>query len=174
VLRVSGVRTVVVSWQPEQDRFEARGTHPVTIPINAPHGDGPATGFSATELLLAGAGSCSTWDVVEIMRKARQDLRGLDVEVVGEQAVTEPWQYDRLRLRYTFRGHGISRERAERAVALSVEKYCSVLATLRGVAKIETEVVVIDEPAGEPTTTASTAEGPAIDDDLPPGLPDLD
>jgi putative redox protein len=170
------MRTVTVSWKPDQDRFEARGTHPVTIPINAPHGDGPATGFSATELLLAGAGSCSTWDVVEIMRKGREDLTGLEVEVVGEQAISEPWHYDRLRLRYTFRGHGISRERAERAVALSVEKYCSVVATIRGVAKIETEVVVIDEPADDAATTGepgSTTGRPSADDDLPPGLPDL-
>ena len=163
------MRTVTVTWQPEQDRFEARGTHPVTIPINAPHGDGPSTGFSATELLLAGAGSCSTWDVVEIMRKARQDLTGLEVQVVGEQAAEEPWEYRRLWLRFTFHGRGISQERAERAVALSVEKYCSVLATLRGVATIETEVVVVevgadaDADAGEPPSYPPTA-----DDDLPP------
>lgn len=165
------MRTVTVVWQPELDRFEAHGTHPVTIPINAPHGDGPAAGFSATELLLAGAGSCSTWDVVEIMRKARQDLTGLDVVVVGEQAADEPWQYERLRLRYTFRGRGISLERAERAVALSVEKYCSVLATLRGVATIETEVVVVDE-VGEVGEVAIATEPPSYrpspDDDMPP------
>jgi putative redox protein len=160
------VRTVTVVWHPDQDRFEARGTHPISIPINAPHGGGPATGFSATELLLAGAGSCSTWDVVEIMRKARQQLSALEVEVVGDQATTEPWQYERLRLRYTFRGRNLDRRGAERAVALSVEKYCSVLATLRGVATVETEVVVeeaSDDDLVEPLPTA-----PSRDDDLAP------
>lgn len=162
------MRTVNVSWRPVEDRFEARGTHPFSIPINAPHAGGPANGFSATELLLAGAGSCSTWDVVEIMRKSRQDLTGLEVEVVGEQAASEPWPYEWIHLRFTFHGRGISQRRAEKAVALSVEKYCSVLATLRGVARIETEVVVIDE-GGQPAPAPAPYE-PSPDDDAP--MPD--
>ncbi len=158
--------TVTVTWRPEEGRFEARGSHPVTIPVNAPHGDSPATGFSASELLLAGAGSCSTWDIVEIMHKARQEVTGLEVRVVGQQAADPPWQYQRLALRFTFRGRGITRAIAERAVTLSVEKYCSVLATLRGVASIETEVVV------EEDATAYPAPDPedAVDDDAPPGI----
>ena len=111
---------------------------------------------------MAGAGSCSTWDVVEIMRKARQDLTGLTVEVVGEQAPDPPSNYERLTLRYTFRGRGISRETAERAVTLSVEKYCAVVATVRGVAAIETEVMVEEDP----TTPSLPEVGPSVDDDL--------
>ena len=72
-------------------------------------------------------------------------------------------------VRYTFRGRGISRQRAERAVALSVEKYCSVLATVRGVATVETEVVVIDDPADEAEPGQDlTTYPPTTDDDLPP------
>ncbi len=161
------MRTVTVTWRPEQGRFEARGTHPVTIPVNAPHGDGAATGFSASELLLAGAGSCSTWDIVEIMRKARQDVTGLEVQVVGQQAADPPWQYERLALRFTFRGRGITRATAERAVMLSVDKFCSVLATLRGAASIETEVVVEEDATAPPAPDL----GDAVDDDAPRGIP---
>ena len=152
------MKTVTVTWRPELDRFDARGSHPVTIPVNAPHADGPPTGFSATELLLAGAGACSTWDIVEIMRKSRQDLTGLAVDVIGEQAADPPWHYERIALRFTFRGNGIARAAAERAVSLSVDKYCSVVATVRGVANIETEVVVIEDgPMHPPDEAARTS-----------------
>lgn len=137
---------VTVTWRPEADRFDATGSHPFTIPINAPHSDARTSGFSAAELLLAGAGSCSTWDVVEILRKQRQELTGLSVEVVGQQATEAPWPYEHLLLRFTVRGRNISDKRARRAVELSVDRYCSAINTLRGVARIETEVVVEEEP----------------------------
>ncbi len=160
------MRTVTVTWRPDHGRFEARGSHPVTIPVNAPHGDGPPTGFSAAELLLAGAGSCSIWDIVEIMGKSRRELTGLEVQVVGEQATDPPWPYQRLTLRFTLRGRGITQSVAERAVALSVERYCSVLATVRETASIETEVVVEVDATAHPAPDL----GDAVDDDAPPGI----
>jgi hypothetical protein len=58
------MKTVTIEWRPAQMRFDARGGHPgQAIAINAPH-DGVPTGFSASELLLAGAGGCSAWDVI--------------------------------------------------------------------------------------------------------------
>ena len=102
------MRTVSVSWDKEGDRFVALGSHvehPITI--NAPrtpdetHG---ATGFSATELLLAGAGACSAWDVVEIMRKRRAAIASLDVTVEGEQQDDPPWTYRRVALHYRVTG----------------------------------------------------------------------
>ncbi len=135
------MKLVTVSWQPDLDRFEARGSHPGHhVAVNAPHASGPPTGFSAAELLLASAGSCSAWDVLEILRKKRQQVSGVDVEVAGEQAADPPWPFVRVRLHYRIRGRDVSERAAERAVRLSVERYCSVLATIRGVAEVSTEV----------------------------------
>ena len=78
------MRTVSISWDPAAEQFHAIGTHRVhEVVINAPERepapDGahrPATGFSPTELLLAGAGSCAGWDVVLILRKQLADFAG--------------------------------------------------------------------------------------------------
>ncbi len=153
------MKTVTIAWQPDAARFEARGGHEgQTLAINAPHESGPVTGFSATELLLAGAGACSAWDVVEILRKQQQHISAVEVEVRGEQDEQPPWPYRRLQLRFTVRGTGLRLAAVQRAVELSVERYCSVLATVRGVAAIETEVEVTDDEgtniqAGTPART---------------------
>ena len=144
------MRTVMVEWQPDEERFTASGTHHGrTIEINAPHAPDsghPATGFSPTELLLAGAGACAAWDVVEILRKGRQPLLGLDVRVTGEQAPEPPHEYRSISVHFVVRGRALRVASVERAVRLSCERYCSVLATTRGVAHVVStfEIVAAD------------------------------
>ncbi len=147
------MRTVRVAWEPETERFKASGTHPgATIAINAPHepgSDHPATGFSASELILAGVGSCAAWDIVEILRKGRQDVTGIDVRVEGTQDPQQPWPYRSIVLHFTIRGRDVSESAVERAIALSAERHCSAIATVRGVAQISTtfEVLAVDDAA---------------------------
>jgi putative redox protein len=154
------MKVVTVTWEPGADRFEAFGTHPGHgIRINAPHEDGPPTGFSASELLLAAAGSCSAWDVIEILRKKRQPVRGVQVEVSGEQAADHPNAFVRITLIYRVSGDRLDRAAVERAVQLSAERYCPVIATVRGVAEVATEIELSDVPSqpseGAPEETAS-------------------
>jgi putative redox protein len=150
---MAAVKVVSVTWQPEADRFEASGTHPgQRILVNAPH-EGPPTGFSASELLLAAAGSCSGWDVIEVLLKKRQPVTGVEVEVRGEQPADYPKPFTRITLIYRVTGRGLSRAAVERAVSLSAERYCPVIATVRGVAKVVTEIELLDESAGGPTQT---------------------
>ena len=140
------MKIVRVSWEPDGTRFVAEGTHSGrTIAINAPDHDPPATGFSASELLLAGIGACSAWDVLDMLRKQRQHVTAVEVTVSGEQEASPPWPYRRIEVGYEVRGRGVSRSAVERAVSLSVTKYCSVMATVRPTATIETSVEVIDE-----------------------------
>jgi putative redox protein len=131
-----GMKTVLVTWQPEADRFEAEGgLKGHVVHINGPH-DGRPTGFSASELLLASAGACSAWDVVEILRKQRQDLTALEVSVEGEQLDHPPYSYETVNLVFRASGHGLDPAKVQRAVALSEERYCAVIGTIRGVARI--------------------------------------
>ena len=139
------MKTVTLTWQPDRDRFEAAGGHAgQSVRINAPHGDGPPAGFSAAELLLAAAAGCSAWDVVEILRKQRQTLSGLEVAVHGTQASSPPNQFTDVELAYTAHGTGLDAAKVERAVLLSVERYCSVINTIRGVARIATRVEIVE------------------------------
>jgi putative redox protein len=145
---------VQVSWRPGTARFVARGASgaPITVPApdepagvpldDGPHG--PAAGPGPAELLLVAGGSCAAWDVVEILRKGRQDVTGIDVAVDGEQEAEMPWTFRRVVLRFTVRGHGLSVPKVERAVALSVERYCSVLSTVAAAATIEHRTDVVE------------------------------
>ena len=141
------MRTVTVSWDTTHERFVAEGTHRGReIHINAPaqpdSGRKP-TGFSATELLLAGAGACAAWDVVEILRKRRAHVRSLDVTVEGEQLPDPPWTYQRIALNFRVGCDEMPFAVIGRIVRLSIVRYCSVITTVAGLAAIEATVELI-------------------------------
>ncbi len=80
-------------------------------------------------LLLACAG-CSGADVVTILQKMRVRLTALRIDVEGTRRAEEPRRYVAVRFVYRLSGDGVDRAKAERAVALSLEKYCSVVHSL--------------------------------------------
>jgi putative redox protein len=138
---MAAMKVVTVTWEPGLNRFDAIGTHRGQhVLVNAPHDAGRPTGFSASELLLASAGSCSAWDVIEILRKKRQRVAGVQVEVRGEQATAQPKPFIDVTLVYRVSGAGLERAAVERAVRLSAERYCPVIATIRGVARVSTQI----------------------------------
>ncbi len=144
------MRTVHVAWDPDSERFTASGTHPgQVININAPHTSTghAASGFSATELLLAGAGACAAWDVVGILRKQRQELVSLEVRVEGHQDEAPPHAYHRIGVHFRVTGRGLSQGGVERAVRISIDRYCSVIQTIRPHAEVEDSVEVLEAPA---------------------------
>lgn len=77
------------------------------------------------ELLLAGAGGCSAFDVVLILKRARQAVSGCEVRVEGDRADTDPKVFTHIRMVYKVTGKELKPEAVERAVRLSHEKYCS-------------------------------------------------
>jgi putative redox protein len=141
------VRTVSVSWDQEGGRFIALGSHQShPISVNAPRADEESrgsTGFSATELLLAGAGTCSAWDVVEILRKRRASVHSLDVTVEGEQQDDPPWTYRRVALHYRVVCESLTYPVVARVIRLSIVRYCSVITTIAAAAAIEATVEVV-------------------------------
>jgi len=141
------MKTVSVVLEPDASRFVALGTHRgQVVNINAPKltdERGGPTGFSASELLLASAGACSAWDVLEMVRKRRQQLTSLDVTVEGEQSTEPPWAYERVTLHFRLAGKGLRRGVLEHVIRLSCVRYCSVLATIKGVARIEATLEVV-------------------------------
>ena len=157
------MKTVTIDWQPTLARFEALGGHPGrTVTMNAPH-DGAPTGFSASELLLAGAGACSAWDVVEILTKQRQRVTAIQVRVEGDQASSPPWPYEHVRLHFTVTGHRLNGRKVRKAVELSERRYCAVIGTIRGVAEVTCAVDVREadpELAAAPDAPAPEAAAP--------------
>jgi putative redox protein len=96
-------------------------------------------GVSPSQMLLVALASCSSVDVVEILKKKRKKLTSLEVTVTGEQDPEPPWAYRRIHLAYRMGGQGLTDKAVSQAIQLSHEKYCSVAATVRGVAQITTE-----------------------------------
>ena len=107
-----------------------------SIVIGTAEGDAPKPGPSAMELVLMGAGSCSAWDVVEILKKARQKFDDVVVELEAERAKEAPKVFTRINLHFIVTGRAVDPKRVERAINLSVEKYCSATAMLQKTAVV--------------------------------------
>lgn len=99
--------------------------------------DGPADaggrniGIRPMEMLLLGVGGCAAFDVVSILRKARQDVSGCVAEVEAERADAIPAVFEKIHIRFIVSGRGLDESRVRRAVELSAEKYCSASIMLR-------------------------------------------
>lgn len=101
------------------------------------------TGVSPSQLLLIGLSACTAYDVLDIMEKKRKPLTLLEISAEGEQNPDPPWAYRRIVLRYRVSGKELTEKAVAQAIELSQKKYCSVAATVRGVAQIETEFEIV-------------------------------
>ena len=99
--------------------------------------EGP--GVSPMQLLLLGVGGCTAIDVVDILRKQRQPLEDLEVLVTGDRAEDYPKPWRAMHIHYIFYGSGLDPRKIERAIELSVEKYCGAHATVAGIAAMSHE-----------------------------------
>lgn len=136
----TNLREARLEWLGEGLRFRALGTEPATPAIEI-DGDGQ-NGPSPMIALLLAAGGCTGADVVSILQKMRVRLAQVTIEVGGRRREEHPRRYESLHLRYTVSGEGLDAEKAARAVALSLEKYCSVLHSLAPDLKVTHEVVL--------------------------------
>ena len=101
---------------------------------------GHNSGFRPTQLLLAAVGGCSAIDVLMILKKQKQKVDSLEIEVDGEKEKVEEYSLFRnITIHFKLRGE-IDLDKEERAVQLSIEKYCSVSKTLEPTAKITYKV----------------------------------
>jgi len=87
-------------------------------------------GIKPSELLLMAAASCSAYDVVDILSKQRQPFDDLRVECTGNQEIDPPYRFTQIDIHFIVKGD-VNPKKLERAISLSTEKYCSVLATLK-------------------------------------------
>lgn len=106
---------------------------------------GDESGFRPMQVLLASLAGCSGIDVVNILKKLRVDFDAVDIAVEGDrEAGKEPSPFTRVKLTFTVTGRGVEQAKAEKAVSLSVEKYCSAIASLDKSIKVEAETVVAE------------------------------
>jgi putative redox protein len=127
---------VNVSWT-EKMQFIGRDEKNHAIVIDSgPESGGESTGPTPGRLLLMAVACCTAMDVVDILIKSRQKLKGLKVLTRSVQNEEYPKYHKEIYLTYILRGEDLDKSRVERAIKLSEEKYCSVGATVSGKAKI--------------------------------------
>lgn len=124
---------------------ETGSGHTVTMD-GAPEAGGRNLGPRPMELVLAGTGGCTAFDVVLILRRGRHDVRGCEVKLAAERAEYDPKVFTRIAFHYTVCGKGLKPEAVERAIHLSAEKYCSASIMLGRTAEIvhEWEIVEVE------------------------------
>jgi putative redox protein len=110
----------------------------------APEHGGRDRGARPMELVLIGAGGCSAFDVVHILRKARQDIRDCAVTLDAERAATDPKVFTRIHMHFTVTGQGLNPAQVERAIALSAEKYCSASIMLGKTAQLTHDFEIVN------------------------------
>ena len=96
------------------------------------------------ETLLAGAGGCTAYDVVLILKRGRHDVRGCSVKLEAERADIDPKVFTKINMHFTVTGKGIPAAAVERAIAMSHDKYCSASVMLGKTADITTSFEVLE------------------------------
>lgn len=125
---------------------ETGSGHLVTMD-GAPEGGGRDLAPRPMELVLAGTGGCTAYDVVLILRKSRQDVRACDVTLKAERAETEPKVFTRVHFHFTVSGRKLKPNLVERAIKLSHEKYCSASIMMEKTAEITHSFEIVDDLA---------------------------
>jgi len=134
-----------VKWV-EQVSFlgESESGHAVLMD-GAPAAGGRNLGPRPMEMLLLGAGGCTSFDVISILKKSRQAVSDCYVELSAERAEEDPRVFTRIHMHFVVTGKDIKPEVVERAIKLSAEKYCSASIMLGKTAAITHDFEVVQE-----------------------------
>ncbi len=134
-----------VKWV-EQASFlgETESGHAVLMD-GSPTAGGRNLGPRPMEMLLIGAGGCTSFDVVSILKKSRQEISDCYVELQAERAEIDPKVFTKIHMHFVVKGKDIKPEVVEKAIKLSAEKYCSASIMLGQTATITHDFEVIQE-----------------------------
>ncbi len=100
-------------------------------------------GVKPSDMLLIALASCTAIDVIDILAKKRMPLSSLEIITSGEQDADPPWTFRKIHVKYRLSGQGLTEKAVAQAIELSEQKYCSVTATVRGVAQVTTEFEIL-------------------------------
>ncbi|RDI58886.1 OsmC family protein [Microvirga subterranea] len=121
------------------------GSGHAVVMDGAPEYGGRNLGIRPMEMLLIGLGGCTAFDVVQILRKGREDVTDCEVDVTAERAETDPKVFTKIHIDYKVSGRNLAPAKVERAIQLSKEKYCSASIMLGAVATITHAWTAVEE-----------------------------
>ncbi|MEE2932050.1 MAG: OsmC family protein [Pseudomonadota bacterium] len=133
-----------VKWVEKRTFLGESGSGHSVVMDGAPDAGGRDLGVRPMETLLLGMGGCTAFDVVHILEKARETVIDCELEIEADRAKEDPKVFTQIKIRYIVSGKNLSRDKVQRAVNLSAEKYCSASIMLGKAANISHEVVLRD------------------------------
>ena len=146
-----------IEWQKDGVSFVAKtgSGHAITID-GPPDAGGRNRGARPMELVLAGTAACTAFDVVWILKKARQPIADCVVETEAERAPVEPKVFTRIHFDYLVAGRGLDPRQVERAVKLSKDKYCSASIMIAKTAEVSFDIDIRPAPASRASAAAES------------------
>ena len=129
VAQTGSGHTLVMDGAPDADKPENGGANEAPRPM---------------ETVLAGTGGCTAYDVVLILKRGRQDVRGCSVKLTSERASTDPKVFTKIHMHFVVTGKALTASAVERAIAMSHDKYCSATIMLGKTAEITTSFDVLE------------------------------
>ena len=114
-----------IKWVEEVTFVGESGSGHSVLMDGPPELGGRNLGVRPMEMMLLGLGGCTSFDVMHILKKARQPVTDCEVELEAERAETEPKVFTRIHVHFIVSGQGLKESQVKRAVELSAEKYCS-------------------------------------------------
>ena len=135
-----------INWMPSTGMgfvAETGSGHFLTMD-GAPDGGGRNLAPRPMETLLAGAGGCTAYDVVLILKKGRHDVRGCQVKLQAQRAAVDPKVFTSINMHFVVTGRGLVAAALERAIALSHDRYCSATIMLGKTAAITTSFEIVE------------------------------
>ena len=136
---------VNVKWVDRVSFIAETGSGHSVVMDGAPAAGGRNLAARPMEMVLAGLGGCSSFDVVEILKKASQQISSVEIALTAERAESEPAVFTRINGHFIVRGHRLDKSIVKRAVKASAEKHSSVSKMLEKTAEINYSVEVIEE-----------------------------
>jgi putative redox protein len=135
-----------VRWTQQGMSFlaETESNHVLAMD-GAPEGGGRNLAPRPMEVVLAGTGGCTAYDVVLILRKSGQQVTGCEVKLSADRAASDPKVFTRIHMHFVVRGKALKRNLVEHAIRLSHEKYCSASIMLGKTAAISRDFEIVEE-----------------------------
>lgn len=139
---------VRIKWVQDAMFVGASGSGHSVVMDGPPEAGGNNLGVRPMEMILLGIGGCTAFDVIHILKKARQQIFDCVVELDAERALAEPKVFTRIHIHFMVSGKGLSEAAVKRAVELSAEKYCSASIMLKQSVDISHDFEIVEGPGG--------------------------
>ena len=134
-----------IQWAGEAMFLGESGSGHVVVMDGPPDHGGRNLGVRPMEMVLIGLGGCTNFDVVSILKKARQPVEGCEAFLEAERADEEPKVFTKIHVHFVVKGRGLKEAQVKRAVELSAEKYCSASIMLgRGGVEITHDYEIVE------------------------------